>query len=147
MNIEDIKEYIETCPYLDANTIVNVDYLSDSVISYSITEETSYNPIISEDIIGNKQCQFIFNFDAKLNWTDETENNINNSNFFRIFSSWIEQQNNYEIYPNVSEDITIESIKTTTNGYILMTNSNEAIYRIGLIINYYKSKNDNIISL
>ncbi len=142
MNIENIRTYISLCPYLDNSTAINIDYLSDNIKSYSITESSSYNPIISTDIIGNEQKQFLFNFDAKLNWTDEIANNISNSNFFSNFSSWLKNNNENKIFPQHSENITIETIGATSNGYIFATESNEAIYRISCEIKYMQIKTD-----
>ena len=37
--IESIKNYISECPYLDEFTTVNVNYLVDKTIAYSVNEE------------------------------------------------------------------------------------------------------------
>lgn len=139
MNIDNILSYIKQCPYLK-NKNVNVDYLVSKVIAYSITEQASYDPIVSKDIVGNKQCQFLFHFDTKLYWNEEVQNNIDNSNFCKNFISWLEENNNRKIFPLTSEGIEINSISTTTNGFIFDTNEDEAIYRISCKIEYFKYK-------
>lgn len=140
MKIDNVRQYIALCPYLDNLTILNVDYIGDGVISYSITENASYNPLINKDIVGNEYCQFLFNFDAKLRWTEETQNNVNNSNFFNNFSSWIKQKNDNKQFPSVDEGVVVDSIRTLSNGYIFATDSDEAIYRISCEITYRKNK-------
>lgn len=135
--IEKIRDYIAQCPYLDEFTAVNVDYLVDKVKAYSINESAGYNPLINKSITGEKEMQFMFNFDAKLYWNEELENNINNSLFFENFRNWLENKDENGVYPDI-EDIQPISIRAITNGYIFATNSDEAIYRISCIFNYKK---------
>ena len=136
--IENIRNYIKTCPYLEDFIAINVNYLVDKVKAYSINESASYNPLISEDNCGNKSMQFLFTFDAKLHWNEEIRNNIDNSLFFEKFRNWLEKNDNDSIYPETSTDIIPESISATTNGYIYATNSDEAIYRISCKFTYLK---------
>lgn len=137
--IEKIKEYISNCPYLKEFVEINVNYLTDKVTAYSVNESVGYNPIVSKDIIGNKECQFLFNFDAKLHWNDEVVNNINNSKFFENFRDWLEENDNNGIYPDV-ENIRPLSIEATTNGFLFLADSDEAIYRISCRFTYLKIK-------
>ena len=140
MKIEDVRTFILSCEYLDADSPVNVNYLGADVISYSITESASYNPLISKDIIGNEKCQFLFNLDAKLNWNEKTQTNIDSSNFFNNFSSWIKSKNESKEFPSVSDGIEVNSIRTISNGYIYATDSEEAVYRISCEILYTRNK-------
>lgn len=137
--IENIRSFIAGCPYLDQDTAVNVDYLVDKVIAYSVNEQASYDPLIEEDVLGNEYCQFKFMLDAKLHWNDEVENNVSNSHFFDNFSNWLKIQNENGNYPQFGNNITVDSIKATSNGYIFDTNSGEAIYRIECIMYYTKT--------
>lgn len=137
--IDSIRTYIATCPYLDELVPLNVDYLPDNAISYSVNEGISYDPVLSRDIIGNEECQYQFTFDAKLYWNDEGTNNIDNSTFFEDFTNWLREQNNNKTFPDI-DDIEIHSIRALSNGYIQDTNSEEAIYRISLVMYYWRSK-------
>lgn len=137
--IDQIRDYIATCPHLSEFSTVNVDYLIDKINAYSINEGVSYNPVISKDIIGNEECQFQFTFDARLYWNDEIANNVDNSIFFENFREWLRKNNNNKIFPKI-ENIQIESISAITNGYLFATNSDEAIYRISCVMNYWRSK-------
>lgn len=138
--IEKIREYIEECPYLDEFTKINVNYLKDNVKAYSINEVVGYNPVVYEDLCGNKEMQFQFTFDAKLYWNEESQNNIDNSIFFEKFRDWLEKNNYEEKYPKI-EGIEPISIQAITNGYIFITNADEAIYRISCKFTYYKRRN------
>ena len=107
----------------------------DKVTPYSINENAGYNPIISEDIIGNQERQFLFTFDSKLIWNEDIQNNIDNSKFIEDFRNWLEINNRNETFPDIKG---IYEIGATTNGYIFATNANEAIYRIQCFLKYYK---------
>lgn len=133
--IEKIREYIATCPYLKEYAQLNVDYLADNVATYSINENAGYDPVISEDIIGNQERQFLFTFDSKLIWNEDVQNNIDNSEFYENFRDWLESNNRKEIYPDIKS---VYEIGATTSGYIFATNANEAIYRIQCYLKYYK---------
>ena len=59
--IELIKEFIETCPYLEGGKI-NVDYLEDELQSYSI-DSTPVNPVLNKFVDGNGgKYQIAFDF-------------------------------------------------------------------------------------
>lgn len=135
--IEKIRDYIAECPYLDEFTKVNVNYLVDKVNAYSVNEDSGYNPVLEPRIYGNDEMQFLFSFDAKFYWNEETENNIDNSKFFEKFRDWLEDNNSKGKYPKIEgiEPLTIGAI---TNGFIYATNSDEAIYRISCSFTYEK---------
>lgn len=135
--IEKIRDYIAECPHLDEFTKVNVNYLVDKVNAYSVNEDSGYNPVLEPRIYGNDEMQFLFSFDAKFYWNEETENNIDNSKFFEKFRDWLEDNNSKGKYPEIEgiEPLTIGAI---TNGFIYATNSDEAIYRISCSFTYEK---------
>lgn len=133
--IDKVREYIAECPYLEEYGELNVEYLLDKIKTYSINESAGYNPIISEDIAGNTERQFLFTFDSKLHWNEDIQNNIDNSKFFENFRSWLEENNRKKIFPDIPG---VHGIGATTNGYIFATNINEAIYRIQCYLNYFK---------
>ena len=133
--IDEVRKYMAKCPYLEEYAELNIEYLQDKVNAYSINENAGYNPVVSEDILGNQERQFLFTFDSKLYWNEDIQNNIDNSNFFENFRYWLEENNKNKIYPEVEG---IYEIGATTNGYIFATNANEAIYRIQCYLKYYK---------
>ena len=137
--IEQVKEYIANCPYLNEFMQLNVNYLVDKINAYSVNEGVSYNPVLSKDIVGNEECQFQFTFDARLYWNDEIANNIDNSKFFENFREWLRNNNKNKIFPQI-DGVQIESISAITNGYLFATNADEAIYRISCLIKYFKER-------
>lgn len=138
--IDKIREYMGKCSYLDEFTTLNVDYLVDKVKAYSINEMPSYNTVISTDNVGNREMQFLFNFDAKLFWNEEIANNIDNSMFFENVRNWLKNNDDNSVYPEI-EGITPISISATTNGYLYVANADEAIYRISCKFTYFEWRN------
>lgn len=134
--IDEVREYIAKCPHLKEFAELNVEYLLDKVNTYSINENAGYDPVLNKFFIGSER-QFLFTFDSKLHWNEDIQNNIDNSKFFENFRKWLETNNNKKIFPNIDG---IYEIGATTNGYILATNANEAIYRIQCYLNYYKKE-------
>ncbi len=139
--IDSIREYIAKCPYLKEYVEINVDYLKDKVVSYSVNPSVGFDPVVSEDIIGNQEKQFLFTFDSKLYWNSEVQNNIDNSKFYEDFSNWLEENNKKGIFPTLDKGEYPTKIQALTNGYIFATNSDEAIYRIQCKFEYMKEGN------
>lgn len=139
--IDSIREYIAKCPYLKEYVEINVDYLKDKVVAYSVNPSVGFDPVVSEDIIGNQEKQFLFTFDSKLYWNSEVQNNIDNSKFYEDFSNWLEENNKKGIFPALNEGEYPAKIQALTNGYIFATNSDEAIYRIQCKFEYMKEGN------
>ena len=135
--IDKVREYIAKCPYLKEYAELNIEYLQDKVNTYSINENAGYDPIISKDILGNQEKQFLFTFDSKLIWNEDIQNNIDNSKFFENFRNWLETNNKKYIFPKIEG---VYEIGATTNGYIFATNTNEAIYRIQCYLKYLKEE-------
>lgn len=139
--IDSVREYIAKCPFLNEYKLLNVEYLISDIEAYSINENAGYDPVESEDIIGNQTRQFLFTFDSRLHWNDEIKNNIDNSIFFENFRKWLEDNNNKGVYPNLGKGETPFFIGAETNGYIFATNADEAIYRIQCKLEYIKEMN------
>lgn len=134
--IDKVREYIAKCPFLKEYAELNVEYLIDKVVTYSINENAGYNPVLNKFMYGSEN-QFLYTFDSKLHWNEDIQNNIDNSKFFANFKNWLETNNKNKIFPDVSG---VYEIGATTNGYIFATNANEAIYRIQCYLNYYKKE-------
>lgn len=103
--IDKVRKYIAECPFLDEYAELNVEYLQDKVKTYSINENAGYEPIISTDILGNTERQFLFTFDSKLHWNEDIQNNIDNSKFFEDFRNWLEENNKKKIFPEIKRDL------------------------------------------
>lgn len=132
--IDKVRDYIEKCPYLKEYAELNVNYLADRVNTYSVNENSGYSPIVEKYLL-DRDMQFLFTFDSKLYWNEDVQNNIDNSKFFANFKRWLEENNKNKTFPDI---VGVYEIGATTDGYILTTNANEAIYRIQCYLKYYK---------
>lgn len=131
--LQKIKEFIETCPLLDGNTI-NVDYLKDEVFSYSI-DRTPSNPNQEKfvDKGGRKQISFDFTVTAPI--SSQSIVNLANSQFGEDFIEWITLQNYIDNLPDIDGAFCIEC---TSPSYILQKTQTTAIYIIQMNFIYYE---------
>lgn len=105
--IQLIKEYIETCPYLDGDKI-NVDYLKEDNYSYSI-DQTPIQPEIKKFIDGRggkKQLAFDFSVVAPI--SSQTIINLANSKFCEDFTEWVKEQNKNKNFPKIDGAFSIK---------------------------------------
>lgn len=127
--IELIKEFIETCPYLKKGK-VNVDYLKDKPLSYSI-DETPVDPVLINFPDGGRRLQIQFDFSIQANFS--VLENIKNSKFCDDFTDWIYEQNKQENLPKIDGAVWI---KCLGRGTILQTTETTAIYVIPIQVAY-----------
>ena len=127
--MELIKEFIETCPYLKKGK-VNVDYLKDKPLSYSI-DETPVDPVLQNFSDGGRRLQIQFDFSVQANFS--VLENIKNSKFCDDFTDWIYEQNKQENLPKIDGAVWI---KCLGRGTILQTTDSTAIYVIPMQLAY-----------
>lgn len=127
--MELIKEFIETCPYLKKGK-VNVDYLKDKPLSYSI-DETPVDPVLQNFSDGGRRLQIQFDFSVQANFS--ALENIKNSKFCDDFTDWIYEQNKKENLPKIDGAVWI---KCLGRGTILQTTDSTAIYVIPIQVAY-----------
>lgn len=127
--MELIKEFIETCPYLKKGK-VNVDYLKDKPLSYSI-DETPVDPVLQNFLDGGRRLQIQFDFSIQANFS--VLENIKNSKFCDDFTDWIYEQNKQENLPKIDGAVWI---KCLGRGTILQTTDSTAIYVIPMQVAY-----------
>lgn len=131
--MELIKEYIETCPLLDGDTI-NVDYLKDDVYSYSI-DRTPTEPKTQPFIDGGGRKQITFDFTVTAPLSSMVVDNLVNSKFGEDFVDWIDSQNRVHNLPDIDGAFKIEC---TSPSYVLQKTETTAIYIIQMNFTYYE---------
>ncbi len=127
--IELIKEFIEACPYLNKGK-VNVDYIKNKPLSYSI-DETPVDPVLQNFSDGGRRLQIQFDFSIQANFS--ALENIKNSKFCDDFTDWIYEQNKNENLPKIDGAVWI---KCLGRGTILQTTETTAIYVIPMQVAY-----------
>ena len=115
--IESIKNYIMTCPFLDELSNVNVDFLPEDPLTYSI-EQTPSEPILKKYLDGSTERQITFVFACRMFYSDEIINNINNSGFFEKFQEWLFENSENDILPELEEGLIPYRIEAISNGYL-----------------------------
>lgn len=137
--IEAEKNYIMQCPYIKDIFNLNVNYLSEETDSFSV-EEIPAQRIIGEDILGNKICQSLFAVAGRLNYSENTKENIDNIGLFEKLQDWIEKQNEKGNFPELQNGLIPKKIEVISSGYIAETlvDMSNAIYQIELKLEYTK---------
>lgn len=115
--IENIRDYIMKCPFLDELASVNVDFLPDDATTYSI-EQTPSEPIIKRYLDGTTDRQLTSVFACRLFYSDERINNINNSGFFEKFQEWLFDNSDNGILPEMEDGLIPEKIEAISSGYL-----------------------------
>jgi hypothetical protein len=101
MIIDNLRNYIRTCPHLDTfnkAVKVNVNYLEPNPDTYSI-EEIPIDPIVKKYVNGDSIRQYAFIFTSREPYGADVLQNIDNSGFYERFATWIETNNNNDIFP------------------------------------------------
>ncbi len=139
--IERIKDYIMTCPFLEELSNVNVDFLPEDPLTYSI-EQTPSEPILKRYLDGSTERQITFVFACRMFYSDETINNINNSGFFEKFHEWLFENSENDIFPELEEGLIPYRIEAISNGYLydISGDLSNARYQIQCRLIYEKEK-------
>lgn len=127
--MEIIKEFIETCPYLE-NGKVNLDFIDSDPQSYSL-DETPVDPVLNKFRDGGRRLQIQFDFSIQANFS--VLENIKNSKFCDNFTKWIYIQDRDGNLPEIDN---ICWIKCLGRGTITQTTDTTAIYSIPMQVAY-----------
>lgn len=132
--IELIKEFIETCPYLNKDKI-DVDYLKGDVNSYSIIQSPT-TPIVTKYKGGGSIRQIAFDFVVQAPISTRNIDNLANSKFGEDLENWIEEQDDIRNLPKIPN---VQHIKCTSPSYILQRTNTQTIYIIQMNCTYYQA--------
>lgn len=137
--IDSIRKYILTCPYLTKLSNFGINYLDDKSDSFSI-EELPSKTIVDKYIDGSSKRQLIFVVCSMFDFSDELQNQINNSGFYEDFSDWIEENNDEGIFPTLKDGLIPDEIEVDTSGYLysIFDGMRKARYQIQCKFTYIK---------
>lgn len=137
--IESVKNFIQKCPVLEKMNGFGVDFLPSENDAVSI-EQTPTETVIRTFIDGSSERQFVFVLAARLNYSEELRNNIDNSGIFEEFQEWLEQCTENGIFPQLDNRLTPTKIEAMSNGYLFDVNDNlqSARYQIQCRLLYDK---------
>lgn len=115
--IESVQNYIAECPLLGEFSRLCVDFLHENANSYSI-EEVPAQAVIRRYVDGTSERQFVFVFAARLFYSDEVRNNIDNSGFYERFAEWLEEQTAADDLPILANGKIATQIEAMSSGYL-----------------------------
>ncbi len=134
--IKAIKDYFEKCPLLDGKKI-NVNYLGEEPVSYSI-EEVPGNLTIKKYADGGQMRQKLFHIQSRQTYDKEIVSNEKVSQFFEELTDWVEKNNAKKIYPELENGMTSQGVNVVTTSYLLSNNGSRARFAIQFQLVYHK---------
>ena len=139
--IESVKNFILTCPLLSEFKRLNVDFLPEDPDTYSL-EGIPAAEILTTYLDGSTERQFVFVFAARLFYSEEVRNNIENSGFYEKFAEWLEEQTEADNLPQLTGKRTASKIEAMSSGYLydIAGDLTNARYQIQCRLIYDKEK-------
>lgn len=134
--IEEIRQFIGTCP-LFSNNRINVNYLGDKPAMYSI-DSVPANLVVKEYADGGQLCQQLFVLASRELYTKSLSENIAVTRFYEEFSDWVDRCNQERELPRLGARCTAQSIEVLTGQYLFDTGDADARYQIQCRLIYYK---------
>ena len=130
---QSVMQFIARFPALKDGKI-NLDYLGSNPIEY-VVETIPCDPIVTRYMDGGSLRQFLFAFASRESYGTDTLQNIQNSEFYEDFSSWIEECDRNGMPPDL-EDFRAQKIEVLTAGYLLEEGKQDARYQIQCRLTY-----------
>lgn len=123
-----IRTFMLDFPELDADAALLSDHSSGQILQYSIVQQPS-SRVLSEDIIGNKECQYTFAFQSIESTMDEAQRHLN-SEFYEKLEEWFITQTKIENLPVLKANQTAETIEVLTSGYLMQEEAGTGVYQV-----------------
>ena len=136
--IKSLEEYFLKCDMLKDGCL-RVDFLGEKPIEYAI-EVLPCDPIIKKYTNGDSVRQYLFAFGSKEFYSQERQQNIENSAFYERVSEWVETQNESGNLPELPEGMEAEELQVISSGYLHGESGKHARYQIQLRLKYFKEK-------
>lgn len=137
--IQSLRDYFITCPLMGDNKI-NVDYLPESGIEYSI-DTTPATEIIKEYTDGSSLRQYLFVIRSVNDYGSDVLQNIANSGFYEKLSEWMEQNTKTGLLPQLPAGKTAQIIQAQSTGYLFTTSAAAGRYQIQCRLQYLQEAN------
>ena len=117
---------------------INADMLSNKVDNYSLDKiPTETN--VRKWIVGTGVHKDIYSFRSRMNYSQDTINNLRNIGFFEDFESLMKSNNKNGILPEIEN---IESIECLNCGTLNYADTNTAEFDIQIQITYRESERE-----
>lgn len=123
-----IRTFMLDFPELDADAALLSDHSSGQILQYNIVQQPN-SRVLSEDIIGNKECQYTFAFQSIESTMDEAQRHLN-SEFYEKLEEWFITQTKLENLPVLKANQTAETIEALTSGYLMQEEAGTGVYQV-----------------
>lgn len=129
--LESIYDYLKNhCDLIKENhQSVGFNFISDVVESCSVVEIPS-DPVIKRYVDGGALKQCVFHFCSREFYGIDSENNLENDRLYEDLEYWFKEQSEAGNLPNLDRKRRSQYIETTTKGYLLENEGDEAKYVI-----------------
>ena len=134
---DSIYKFMTECPLLK-NDGVNINYLSESPVSYTI-EPLPNSPVIKKYTDGSSLCQYDFVFASREYYNQDIVNNKSITEFYEKLQDWIENQKG-NLPDFEDEKLTAQSLYVTSGGYLYDQTETTARYQIQCKLIYLKQE-------
>lgn len=132
--LQSVKEFMLNFPSLDVDAALLSDHSSGEILQYSIVQQPG-NRIISEDIIGNKECQYNFAFQSIESTMDEGQRLLN-AEFYEKLEKWFTAQTEAGDFPVLETKQFPDEIKVVTSGYLMQEQTGTGVYQVQCVLLY-----------
>lgn len=135
LRITKLREYLFTIIdelLTDKKYQINANMLSKDVNNYSLDKIPTASTV-EKWITGTTIYRDIFSFRSRMNYSQDTINNLKNIGFFEIFEKKINSNNKKGILPDISK---MQSIECLNCGSMNNANTNTAEFDIQIQITY-----------
>ena len=135
--IEEIRNWLRTCPLIDQSDRFNVNYLSQEPLAFSV-EETPSNAIARRYMDGSTLRAKTWVLAAVQDYSPDVLAQVGNSGFWEQFSAWVEQQGRARNFPAMPKGCKARKIEVTTTHYLYRANTNTARYQVQMQLTYFE---------
>lgn len=139
MNINKIKQYMETCPFLRGGK-VNVNCLSGNLMSYSI-EFVEHDPVIKKYCDGGTLRQFRFIFAMRAPYDENFSEDAGIRQRFFDIELWIRNQDRNKWLPDINDAMTTaQSIEVASTGYVYDSSMDSMKLQMEIVLVYMQKE-------
>ena len=122
------------CPLLKEGRL-NIDYLGEDPVEYSIDSMLVSNPIVKQYMDGSSLRQHPFVCESQEIRSQQIVDQIEASGFYEKLADWIEEQNSNDNLPDIPG---AQRIEVMAPGYMYDATQTTAVYQIQCRVLYIK---------
>jgi len=140
--VENLRLWFLTCPTVSNVLLLNADYIGTDTPECAIysmpSTLKSYEDVCGNiSYSGNQVLNFIFALHAPHG--EDTEQNLQNIQFFADLKDWMYEQNTLKNFPEIEEG-SVKSIMPMKSQYVASATAGSATYQMQCSIDYWRDE-------